>query len=63
MKFLDPNHPFFRKVWVRWVTALAPMAWGAFEFWMQQPFWGIIFIAAGAYAYYTLIVKGPDQTS
>lgn len=61
MKFLDPNHPFFAKPLARWVTALAPIAWAGVEFWMQQPFWGVLFGAAGVYAGYVLIYKGPDK--
>lgn len=51
MKFLDPDHPFFAKPWVRWATVLFPIAWGLFElFWVESPFWGLLFIAAGVYA-------------
>lgn len=59
--FLDPDHPMFRRVWVRWVTTLAPLAWGAFELYLGNPFWAILFAAAGAYAGWVLIVKGPGQ--
>jgi hypothetical protein len=61
MKFLDPNHPFFARVWVRWATVLLPLAWAVVEFMLNDPGWGILFFAAGAYAFYMLIVKGPDQ--
>ena len=59
-KFLDADHPFFAAPWRRWATCLAPIAWGVFEMWMQDPFWGILFIAAGGYAGYVLIIKGPS---
>ena len=61
-KFLDPNDPFFAPVWRRWATALFPIAWGLVEFWFNEPFWGILFIAAGAYAGYVLLIKPPSDT-
>jgi hypothetical protein len=58
MKFLDPNDPFFRHAWVRWVTVLVPLGWGVVEFaYLGSPFWGILFLAAGAYAGYQLFFK------
>ncbi len=59
--FLDPDHPMFRRAWVRWVTVGAPLAWGAFELWLGNPMWAILFGAAGAYAGYKLIWQGPSQ--
>lgn len=61
MKFLDRNHPFFAKPWVRWASALFPAIWGGMEFALGSPGWGVIFCAAGAYAFYMLIYLGPDQ--
>lgn len=63
MKFLDQNHPMFRRAWVRWVTVLFPAVWAGLEFWMGNPGFGVIFLAAAAYAYYWLIHVGPDQSS
>ena len=60
-KFLDANHPMFRRAWVRWLTGLFPIGWGLFEFSLNEPFWGILFGAAGVYALYQLVWKGPDQ--
>ncbi|MGL4238826.1 hypothetical protein [Tabrizicola sp.] len=58
MKFLDPDDPFFRRPWVRWVTVLVPLFWGAVEFiWLGSPFWGVLFLAAGAYAAWMLFFK------
>lgn len=61
MKFLDPNHPMFARPWVRWATVLTPAAWGAFELWQGNPGWALLFGAAAAYAFWMLIVTGPDQ--
>ncbi len=61
-KFLDANHPMFRRPWVRWATGILPLGWGGFEFLvMQDPLWGMLFTGAGAYALYELVWKGPDQ--
>ena len=59
-QLLNPDDPFFAPVWRRWATSLLPMAWGLVELWFAEPFWGILFLAAGAYAFYVLIFKGPS---
>ena len=61
-KFLDPNHPMFRRPWVRWATGILPLGWGLFEFFgNHEPLFGVLFSAAGVYALYQLIWIGPDQ--
>lgn len=60
-KFLDPDHPMFRKMWVRWVTVLVPTGWAVLEFYMQSPFWGIIFGAVAVYAAKQLFFTPPDR--
>lgn len=58
MKFLDPDDKFFRNAWVRWLTVVLPIAWGLVElFWIGQPFWAMLFLAAGGYAGWMLFVK------
>ncbi len=61
MKFLDANHPFFRPVWRRWVTAALPLGWAVVEIVMGNPGWAMMFGAAGAYAAWVLILTGPDS--
>jgi hypothetical protein len=58
-KILDANDPFFRAVWRRWATALLPICWGVAEVVMGNPGWGIMFLVAGVYALYELIIVGP----
>lgn len=53
-KFLDPNHPMFNRVWVRWVCVLIPLAWAVFEFLLGEPIWGGLFGALGVYAGFQL---------
>lgn len=59
-QFIDPNHPFFAKAWVRWVTALVPVVWAFAEFVAGNTGWGMISAALGALAFWALIVRGPD---
>lgn len=59
MRLLDADDPFFKPVWRRWVTVLLPLLWGAFELGMGGSGWGVLFVAAGVYAFWVLIVKGP----
>jgi hypothetical protein len=42
MKFLDPNDPFFRHAWVRWIAVLLPLFWAMVEL--------FVMLAAGTYA-------------
>lgn len=62
MKFLDPFDPIFEKAWVRYLSVYPALAMGAVEFWSGEPFWGMIFVALGGYAFYQLFIvrpKGP----
>lgn len=61
MKILDANDPFFKPVWRRWVTAVLPLVWGGVEIVLGNPGWGILFVAAGGYALWALILKGPSD--
>lgn len=62
MKFLDPNDPFFAHPAVRWATVLVPLGWGLVEFaWLGSPFWGILFLAASAYAGWQLFFARKDD--
>ncbi|MBI1169770.1 hypothetical protein GC209_00060 [bacterium] len=56
---LDPDHPMFSKAWVRWVTTVAPLAWGGAELWNGNAFWGVLFVAAGVYAGWKLLIYKP----
>jgi len=61
MKLIDPDHPFFRPVWRRWVTALFPLCWAGVEIWHGSALWAAIFAAVGTYAFWALILRGPGR--
>lgn len=57
-RFLDRDHPMFRRAWVRWLTVLVPLAWAGVElFAFNAPGWAILFAAAGAYAFWVLVLR------
>jgi hypothetical protein len=56
---IDPNHPFFQVPWRRRATVIAPVAWGLVEVLTGNPGWGLMFLAAGGYAWYALYNKDP----
>lgn len=56
-RFLDRNHPFFAKVWVRGLTVLLPAAMAALDFTMGNPGWGLIFAAASLWALWELFLR------
>lgn len=60
-KFLDRNDPFFAAPWRRWATTLLPLGWGIFELVTGQPLWGVLFVAAGLYAGYELLLGPKDK--
>jgi hypothetical protein len=56
-KFLDRNHPFFAKTWVRAVTVAVPAGMAALEFSMASPGFGILFATAAAWALWELFLR------
>lgn len=61
MRFIDPDHPFFSRPWVRWTTALAPIAWAGVELLTGNPGWAVVFGAAGVFAFWQLVIVGPSD--
>ena len=59
---VDPNHPFFRPLWVRVLSVLLPLLWAAFEASTGATFWAILFGASGVYLFVALFVtrRGGD---
>ncbi|PQO23849.1 hypothetical protein C2I36_05985 [Rhodobacteraceae bacterium WD3A24] len=61
MRFLDFNDPFYRPLWRRVAITAICLIWGAVEFGDGEPFWGILFSALGAYAFWGFfIAASPD---
>lgn len=63
MKFIDPDHPFYRPLWVRLVLVGLCAGWTAVEFYNESSGWGMLFLAVTAYAFAQLILfyKPKDQ--
>lgn len=58
---VDPNAPFFRALWVRVLCVVLPLAWAVLELATGNPFWAILFGAAGVYLGLALFVwRKPD---
>jgi hypothetical protein len=56
MQLIDPNHPTYRRLWVRIAIVVVCVGWGIFEFvGGGDPFWGVLALGAGAYSFYMLI--------
>ncbi|WP_331371879.1 hypothetical protein [Sinorhizobium chiapasense] len=56
LKFIDPDHPFYRPLWIRLLIVAACAAWTAVEFSNGQVTWGMIFLAVTAYAGCALLI-------
>jgi hypothetical protein len=57
MRLVDPDHPFFAKTWIRWFWTLLALGTAALEFTMGSPGWGLLFLAAGAYLGWELLIR------
>lgn len=68
LKFIDPDHPFYRPLWIRLLIVLFCAVWTVVEFLGEQPLWGMIFLAVTAYASAALLIfykpseKGEEKT-
>ncbi|MCP8894070.1 hypothetical protein KYK29_03945 [Shinella daejeonensis] len=56
MKFIDPNHPFYRPLWVRLLLVGICSGWTAVEFYNGEQAWGTIFLIVAAYAFAQLLL-------
>jgi len=56
MKFIDPDHPFYRPLWRRVLLVGACAAWTGVEFYNGEQTWGMIFLAVTAYTFANLIL-------
>jgi hypothetical protein len=56
MRGFDFNDPFFRPLWIRLAVVGFTLGWALFEFLTGAPFWGILFGAAGLWAFHGLFI-------
>ena len=52
---LQPEHPFYRPLWVRILLVGITAVWAAVEFYNKAPFWGVIFGGVSVYLAYELL--------
>jgi len=70
MQLIDPNHPFYRPLWIRIAIVAVCLGWAIVEASTREPFWAIIVGALGIYSAYKLLLtfspqplEGPDATA
>ncbi len=56
-RFLDRDHVFFSKTWVRALTVAAPALMAVTDFTMGSPGWGVVFAAAAVWALWELFLR------
>ncbi|WVT72318.1 hypothetical protein QM996_12370 [Sinorhizobium chiapasense] len=56
LKFIDPDHPFYRPLWIRLLIVLFCAVWTVVEFLGEQMLWGMIFLAITAYTSAALLI-------
>jgi hypothetical protein len=56
MKFIDPDHPFYRPLWRRLLLVGVCAAWTGVEFYNGEQTWGTVFLIVTAYAFANLIL-------
>lgn len=56
-KFLDRDHPMFRRTWVRVLTVAVPGVMTVLEFSAGSPGWGLLFGASAAWALWELFLR------
>ena len=57
MKFLDRDHPFFARPWIRWLSVLFPLIWGGVELWVGLAVWGVLLLVLGVWAAWELLIR------
>ena len=60
--FFGFDHPFFEPLWRRIVVVGGCLIWGAFEFTMNEPIWGMLFGGIGLVAGYHLFLNREEPS-
>ncbi|WP_244616130.1 hypothetical protein [Rhizobium sp. RU20A] len=67
LKFIDPDHPFYRPLWVRLLIVGFTSGWTAVEFMNGNEMWGYLFLAMAAYTGASLLLfykpKDPEPAA
>lgn len=56
IKFIDPDHPFYKPLWRRILIVAICFFWTGIEFWFGETTWGMIFLAVAAYVACVLLI-------
>ncbi|OJF94375.1 hypothetical protein [Pararhizobium antarcticum] len=56
IKLIDPDHPFYRPLWIRLLIIALCGFWTAVEFRNNENTWGMIFLAVTTYTACTLLI-------
>lgn len=56
-KFLDRDHPMFRRFWVRGLTVALPGAMAILELSNASPGWAVVFGGAAGWALWELFLR------
>lgn len=57
MQIIDPQHKFYRPLWVRVLVVLVCASWFAFELYLGPSFWLVIMGALTAYTAWVLLIR------
>jgi hypothetical protein len=61
MQLIDPNHSFYRPLWIRVAIVAVCFGWAIVEVTTGEPFWAILVGALGVYSAYKLLVTFSPQ--
>lgn len=64
MQIIDPQHKFYRPLWVRILVVLVCASWFGVELYMGPSFWLVIMGALTVYTAWVLLIRftpGPDE--
>ncbi|MEY4305015.1 MAG: hypothetical protein RIT52_1190 [Pseudomonadota bacterium] len=56
-RFLDRDHVFFSKAWVRALTVAVPVLMAVMDFTMGSPGWGTVFAGSAVWALWELFLR------